>query len=134
MAVQFNDFRVEVKAALQDNTEVFLEEATSEIESAASRNSHVDTGELRGSWSHVVDTAKNEATVGSSSEHAIYNEFGTGEYAAEGNGRKGGWSYKDDRGKWRFTYGIPPRRMLHTAFTTLKGAIINRAKSIFGGM
>ncbi len=134
MAVQFNDFRVEVKAALQDNTEAFLEEAASEIESAASRNSPVDTGQLRGSWSHVVDTTKNEATVGSSAEHAIYNEFGTGEYAAEGNGRKGGWSYKDDHGKWRFTYGIPPRRMLFTAFNSLKGAIINRAKSIFGGM
>ena len=134
MAVEFHDYRMEVKDAINDKTEIFLEEASMEIESQAARNSPVDTGQLKGSWDHVVDMSKKEATVGSSAEHAIYNEFGTGEYAAEGNGRKGGWSYKDEYGKWHFTYGIKPRRMLFNAFVSLKGAIINRAKSIFGGL
>jgi hypothetical protein len=31
--------------------------------------------------------------------NAVYEEFGTGEYAFNGNGRKGGWFYVDEREK-----------------------------------
>ena len=60
------------------------------------------------------------------------NKYLTGEYAANGDGRKGGWRYKDDSGDWHFTRGKKPNRTLMRAFTAKKSAIINRAKQVFG--
>ena len=132
MSVQFSDYSLQVIAALNQKAENFLEEAASEVQSETQRNTPVDTGQLKGSFSHAVDRAKLEATVGSPLERAIYTEFGTGEYAFGGLGRRGGWRYKDAKGNWHFTLGQKPVRMLFNAFATKKAAIINRAKQIFG--
>ena len=131
MSVQFEDFSIKVKDALEDAALRFLEEAASEVESQARRNSRVDTGQLKGSWKHIVDDDKHEATIGSPLQNAIWEEFGTGEYAAKGDGRKGGWSYKDDTGDWHHTTGKKPNRTLQRAFDSKKGKIMNRAKQIF---
>ena len=117
--------------ALDDTALRFLEEAASEIESQAQRNSRKDTGQLKGSWAHIVDDGKMEATIGSPLENAIWEEFGTGEYAVKGDGRKGGWSYQDDKGDWYHTKGKNPTSTLQRAFENTKGKIINRAKQIF---
>lgn len=132
MAVEFEDFSLQIKAALDDKALAFLEEAASEIESAAKRYSRVDSGQLKGSWTHLVDESAGEATIGSPLENAIWEEFGTGEYAAEGNGRKGGWSYQDDAGDWHYTKGKKPNHTLQRAFDSKKGAINKRAEKIFG--
>lgn len=132
MSVEIHDFSIQVKNAMEDKAIAFLEEAAAEIESAARRNSRVDTGQLKGSWTHLVDESALEATVGSPLENAIWEEFGTGEYAAKGNGRKGGWSYQDDAGDWHHTKGKTPNRTLQRAFDSKKAAITNRAKQIFG--
>lgn len=129
--VEFQDFSVEVKAALGDAALGFLEEAASEIESQTKRNSRVDTGQLKGSWTHLVDDSKMEATIGSPLENAIWEEFGTGEHAVNGDGRKGGWFYEDEKGEGHFTHGKKPNHTLQRAFDSLKGKIINRAKQIF---
>ena len=129
--VEFEDFSIKVMEALDDTALRFLEEAASEIESQAQRNSRKDTGQLKGSWAHIVDDGKMEATIGSPLENAIWEEFGTGEYAAKGDGRKGGWSYQDDKGDWYHTKGKKPNRTLQRAFENTKGKIINRAKQIF---
>lgn len=134
MPVEFQDFSIQVKEALDEKAVQFLEEAASEIESAARRNSRVDTGQLKGSWSHQVDEAAKEATVGSPEQNAIWEEFGTGEHAAHGDGRKGGWSYKDDSGDWHHTKGKTPNRTLQKAFDSRKAAIIRMAKQIFKGL
>ena len=134
MAVEFQDFSIQVKEALDEKALAFLEEAASEIESAAKRNSRVDTGQLKGSWNHQVNESAKEATVGSPEENAIWEEFGTGEHALHGDGRKGGWSYQDDKGDWHHTHGKTPNRTLHNAFEIKKAAIIRRAKEIFKGM
>lgn len=134
MAVEFQDFSIQVKGAFDEKALAFLEEAASEIESAAKRNSRVDTGQLKGSWNHQVDESAKEATVGSPEQNAIWEEFGTGEYALHGDGRKGGWSYQDDKGDWHHTHGKTPNRTLHNAFESKKAAIIRRAKEIFKGM
>lgn len=131
MPVQFQSFRIEVKDALNDKALQFLEEAASEIESAARRNSRVASGQLKGSWDHRVDEAAGEAQVGSPLENAVWEEFGTGEYAVGGNGRKGGWSYQDDAGDWHHTTGKTPNRTLQRAFDGKKAAIIRRAREIF---
>ena len=133
MPVTFNDFRVQVKEAIEGKCEAFLHEATGEIASQAADNSPVDTGQLKGSWSTAVEGKT--GIVGSGLEYAIYQEFGTGEYASgAGGGRKDVWHYQDDNGDWHFTKGTRPRRMLQNAFNTKKSAIIARAKQIFGEM
>lgn len=131
MPVQFQDFSIQVKDVLDDKALQFLEEAASEIESAAKRNSRVDSGQLKGSWSHQVNESAGEATIGSPLENAIWEEFGTGEHALHGDGRKGGWSYQDDAGDWHHTKGKTPNRTLQRAFDSTKAAIIRRAKEIF---
>ncbi len=72
-----------------------------------------------------------EAYVASDAMNAVYEEFGTGEYALGGDGRKGGWWYRDERGKYHFTKGKRPQRPLYHAYIMLKERIIARAKGIF---
>lgn len=129
--IEFVDNRVQVNKALDDAVGAFLLEASGEIVSAAARGSRVDSGQLKGSWKANVNESKGEAVIGSELENAIWEEFGTGEYAAKGDGRKGGWSYQDDSGNWHHTTGKKPNRTLQRAFDSTKGKIINRAKQIF---
>lgn len=148
MSVEFQDFSVQVKEAVGEKVIAFLEEAAGEIESAARRNTRVDTGQLKGSWDHQVNESVQEATIGSPLQNAIWEEFGTGEYAANGDGRKGGWYVPGDKltakakskmqkvtidGKeYYHTYGKMPNHTLQKAFDNIKAAIIRRAKQIFG--
>ena len=132
MSVQFTDNSVQVKAAMDEAVGAFLEEAISLIQTQAEDNTPVDTGQLKGAWEHKVDESKGEAIVGNTLENAIWTEFGTGEFAYNRDGRKGGWRYKDDKGEWHFTYGKKPVRMLWNAYQTKKNAIIKQAERIFG--
>ena len=78
---------------------------------------------------------ENTAYIGSNYENAIWEEFGTGEYALEGNGRRGGWHYEDDNGDWHFTYGKTPNRALWNAYVTKKAAIKAHLENLLkGGM
>lgn len=129
--IEFVDNRVQVNKALDDAVGAFLLGASAEIVSAAARGSRIDSGQLKGSWKANVNESKGEAVIGSELENAIWEEFGTGEYAAKGDGRKGGWSYQDDSGNWYHTTGKKPNRTLQRAFDGAKGKIINRAKQIF---
>ena len=132
MSVTFKDYSAQIKKSIGAKGEAFLTEATAEIASQAADNSPVDTGQLKGSWGTAVN--ENVGYVGSGLEYAIYQEFGTGEYALEGNGRKGGWVYVGDDGKKHFTMGTKPKRMLFNAFNSKKSAIIARAQQLFGGL
>lgn len=64
------------------------------------------------------------ATIGNPEENALWEELGTGEYAVNHDGRKGGWFYKDEKGEGHFTYGKKPMRMLQNAFVTKKNTVI----------
>ena len=131
--VKFEDFSMQVKAAIEEAAIQFLYEGAGELVSQTARNSPVDTGQLKGSWNYEVDESKQEAVIGSPLENAIWNEFGTGEYAAEGDGRKGGWSYKDDHGDWHFTKGKAPQRTFFKAYKSLKPKLIKRAEEVLKG-
>ena len=50
-------------------------------------------------------------------------------YALEGNGRKGGWFYVDEKGKGHFTRGKRPSRAFWNAYAALKSKIIARLQS-----
>jgi hypothetical protein len=132
--VVFEDYTVKVQGAIDDRINAVLEEVAGEIESAAKRNTRVDTGQLKNSWQHIIDDAAHTATIGSPLENAIWEEFGTGEHALNGNGRKGGWSYKDEKGNWWHTYGKTPSRAFHKAFTSLKSKVINRIQDSLKGL
>lgn len=130
MSVKLTNNTAKVKAALDDACIAYLYEAGGELEAQTKRNTRVGTGQLKNSWTYKVDESKGEVTVGSPLENAIWEEFGTGEYALNGDGRKGGWIYQDDNKKWHHTYGKKPHRALQSAFTTLKAALIKRAGEV----
>nr|DAG53148.1 MAG TPA: putative tail component [Caudoviricetes sp.] len=131
MAVEFEDNRVEVIGTLNEAAINFLYEAAGEVQSMVKRNTAVDTGQLKNSWDYVVEEENMKATVGSPLENAIWEELGTGEYALNGDGRKGGWTYADDRGEFHHTYGKKPRRALAKAFEATKPKIVHHAENVF---
>lgn len=121
--IRFEDYSDEVKEELRNKIIAALYEAAGELEAQAKRNSRVDTGQLKSSWSHRVHEGKYEAYVGSPLENAVWEEFGTGEYAVAGNGRKGGWVYKDTKGEWHFTHGKKPNKTLERAAQAKRNTI-----------
>lgn len=129
---QFEDYRIEVKEAIGANIEAVLAEAAGEIVSQTKRNSRVKTGQTKGSFEYKV--VGDTAYMGSNYENAIWEEFGTGDYALNGDGRKGGWFYEDERGEGHFTHGKRPSRAFYKAYTALKSRIITMIENKFKGL
>lgn len=134
MSLEFEDYRVQVKEALFDAGEAFLYEAGGELQARTMRNSRVDTGQTKGSYEYKVNgsymAGEQYCQIGSNLENAIWEEFGTGEYALHGDGRKGGWAYQAPKGEFYYTKGKTPNRPLHNAFTALKNKLIKRYAEI----
>ena len=124
MSIEFIDNSDKVQAMLEEALIAGLHDAGSIIMSQTKQNSRVATGQTKNAWDYVVDEGEMTATIGNPEENAIWEEFGTGEYALECKGRKGGWFYKDEKGEGHFTYGKKPMRMLHNAFVTKKNTVI----------
>lgn len=127
------DYSARVADALREVISRGLEEVAGELESAVKQNSRTATGQTKNSWQHQItaegDTA--EAVVGSPLENAIWEEFGTGEYALGGNGRKGGWYYEDAEGNGHWTHGKRPSRALWHAYTERKDPLIAHLQDLF---
>ena len=161
--VEFEDYSVKVKLKLQECVIAFLYEVAGEIEALAKRNSRVKTSQTKGSFQHIVDEGNLSAHIGSDHENAIWEEFGTGLNAINGDGRKGYWVYVDDGGasgkkskspktytlqeakrivaimreeglNAYYTNGKKPTRALWKAFQSTKGKIERIAEERFGGM
>lgn len=134
--IKFKNNCTIVSAEMEREILNFLEEAGAELESQTMQNSRVDTGETKGSYGHAV-VKKNggaEVQVGSNLENAIWEEYGTGEYAIKGNGRKTPWVYQDAQGNWHKTTGKKAQRPLFKAFTAKRGIIERRASQIMKGL
>ena len=149
--VEFHDFSVEVKNAMNKRISAVLEECAGELVSAVKRNSRVKSGKTKGSFRYGITrnfaAGSITAHIGSDYENAIWEEFGTGEYAINGDGVKGGWWYHNDNakrtktGKLRkgqrefiFTYGKRPSRAFWNAFQSKKSKIISRIQKALGGL
>jgi len=137
--VVFEDYSMQCKAALKNTAVAFLHEAAGEIVSQTQRNydsaGRVDTEQTKGSFQPQVDSGTLTATMGSNEQNAIWEEFGTGIHALQGNGRKTPWTYKDKKtGKWYTTHGKTGHRPFFTAYNNLKSRIIALAKERFGSM
>ena len=122
--IKFTDNSIKVINAINQEILNALEEASGELEAQVKRNTKVKTGKTKNSWQHRVDEKNHVAYVGSNYENAIWEEFGTGIYAQNGNGRKDvPWTYQSEDGKWHKTKGKKPRRALQNAFSRLKNKI-----------
>lgn len=130
----FEDYRIEVKEAIDERIDATLAECAGEVVSQVKRNSRVDTGKTKNSFQYKVVDSEHTAYIGSNYENAIWEEFGTGEYALEGNGRKGGWHYQDAKGDWHHTTGKRPSRAFWNAYVSLKQAIIDRLQNALKGL
>lgn len=93
---------------------------TSAIVSNIDRMGVVDTGRLKGSIMHEVD--KTEVKNGTNVDYALYQEFGTGLYAEDGQGRTTPWVFEKD-GKKYMTHGTKPRPFLRDAYRNGQDAI-----------
>ena len=132
--IVFEDYTIKVKDTIDDRINAVLEECAGELESQVKRNTRVDTSNTKNKWDHRVDDASHTAHIGNPLENAIWEEFGTGEHALEGNGRKGGWAYQDEKGDWYFTRGKKPSRAFWNAYTSMKSKIINRIQEFMTGL
>ena len=155
--VFFEDNTLKVIDNTENAIEAALLECAAEIVSATARNTRVDHGQLKNSWASKVGKTSEgyEAVMGSPLEDAIWEEFGTGEHALEGNGRKGAWyvpveNYHGKKkpsfngkvvvvygkgGKAYYkTNGKQPSRAFWNAYSALKSKIINHIKNSFKGM
>lgn len=137
--VKFVDHTEEVTASLLNIAEIAVEECCGELESQVKQNTAVDTGQTKNGWTHRVASSSMAAeirgTVGNPLQNSIWEEFGTGEYALNGDGRKGGWFYRDETGVWHHTFGKHPRRPFHYAYTALKNRLIKHIQdTIKGGL
>ena len=132
MSVEFKDFSKIVLQKIHETGETFLEEVGGEVEAQTKRNTKVKTGKTKGSWEHVVNADKMEVQVGSRYKNALWEEFGTGIYALNGDGRKKvPWVYKTPDGKFYTTVGKKPRRALYRAYTSKRNLIIREARRRF---
>lgn len=124
--IQYENNSMKVKAAITAAVSQFLTEAGGEIQAQTIRNSRTDTGQTKGSYKYKVveDSTSGTVFVGSDLQNAIWEEFGTGEYATMG-GRKGGY--------WVFVKGSSGTKRSSKTYTlkeAKKVVAILRAKGI----
>ena len=130
--IRFEDYSKQVIDAIDRGILNALEEVSGELEGRVKDNTREDTGKTKASWSHRVDEHKFEAYVGSNYENAIWEEFGTGTEALNGNGRKDvPWVYQSEDGKWHRTKGKKPSRALKLASDNIDSLIKEYFKERF---
>lgn len=158
--ITFENFSPQVVANLNKRVLIALEDVCGELEAEVKRNTKVgkvDGGNTRGKWTHWVDHKDYTGYVGNPLETALWLEFGTGEYALKGNGRKGGWYIPIGNGrneiseavvkaygfkvvegkdgkKFAHTYGMKPQRPLQKAFNTNKKKYANHIQNSLKGL
>lgn len=138
-----SDFKIEftnnakvIKRALADAQKTWLVQSAEILRDAVRDLTRVKTGKTKRSFNYYLQSKGDdlEAKVGSPDKNAIWEEFGTGEYALEGNGRKGGWVYTNEKGEKVFTYGKTPSRALYYACKSVEGALKAGFKEVLGGV
>jgi phage gpG-like protein len=104
-------------ARAESRLKFLVRKHTLAIANKAKLRVRVNSGRLRSS---IADTYENDGLdgiAGTNVEYAVYEEFGTGIYAANGNGRKTPWVYFNAKlGRFVRTVGSPPRPFLLPSF------------------
>lgn len=130
--VIFEDYSVQVKDLIKEKSLAYLEAAGGEIASVTRRNTRKDTRQTSNSFQHKIIESELRCDIGSDYENAIWEEFGTGIYAYNGDGRKTPWVYTDRHGKRHFTRGKKPQRTLFNAYQSSRAVIQKIAERVFG--
>lgn len=160
MSVEFVNNSIRTKGAVRDACVAYLYEAAGEVQAQTMRNMPPGQwfSQQKTKWEYAVDEDKLEATVGNPMQQSLWTEFGTGEYALHGDGRKGYWVYvkgSDSSGEStggesytlheakrivammraegldaHYTKGQTPKRPFQQAFDSLKAVLIRRAGEI----
>ncbi len=123
MGIKLTDNSDKVLAEMQAAVIRALEKCGLTGEGYAAKLCPVDTGNLRNSISHAVDSGENAVYIGSNVEYAAYTELGTGIYA-EGGGRPTPWVYQDAKGNWHRTHGNRPQPFIKPAVANHQGTYI----------
>ena len=152
--VEFTDNSIHIKGEINRASLNWVEEIAAEIESQTIKNTRTDTGNTKKHWNHYMNEAEGEAVIGNDLENAIWEEFGTGEYAVNHNGRNTPWYvpvwkvlgkkkptfngkveivYLDGKPYYK-TNGKKPSRAFTKAFEAVKPKAEKMAEEIFGGI
>lgn len=113
MDIKIVDNSPQVKGAFEAACLRALERCGMQGEGYAKDLAPVDTGNLRNSISHKVDSRESAVYIGTNSEYGAYVELGTGEYYP--GGRQTPWVYKDAHGRWHQTSGQKAQPFLKPA-------------------
>lgn len=103
MKIRITDNSAECIAAMATAALAALEECGLTGEGYAKLLCPVDTGNLRNSITHQVQSSEQAVYIGTNSEYGPYVELGTGIYYA--GGRPTPWLYQDAKGNWHLTHG-----------------------------
>lgn len=151
MKFEFEDNSSAIKNKINKSIETYLSEIGMLLTSQTQENSRVNTGRTKGSWNSITYQKENRigVIVGSELENALWEEFGTGEFALDKskttrNGK--GWfipigyargqmpmevarrywlkNVKDYKNiKFIYTRGKKPTRAFYRAFLSLRNEI-----------
>jgi HK97 gp10 family phage protein len=119
MSVKVKDNTAEILADLQRKQLAFVAAAAESVRSAADVLAPVDKGNLRSSIKTEAYVQDGQAIgeVGPTAFYAVYQEYGTGKFAANGKGRKTPWVYLDEKtGDWVYTFGSPPQPFMQPGY------------------
>ena len=103
MEIKLTDNSPEFRAAMEAAALRALEKCGLKAEEYAKKLCPVDTGNLRNSIAHRVNSEEPAAYVGTNSEYGAFVELGTGKYYP--GGRQTPWVYRDAKGNWHITHG-----------------------------
>jgi HK97 gp10 family phage protein len=106
----------EVLAMINNKIERKLTKVGMLVSSDAKNRAPVDLGNLRRSIEYNVNMQEKEVVIGTNTEYAPYQEFGTGIYNEDGNGRQTPWTYRTPDGRVFTTEGNKPQPFLRPAF------------------
>jgi HK97 gp10 family phage protein len=113
MSIEITDNSKEVSAAIKAALLRGLEKCGLVAEGYAKKLCPVDTGNLRNSITHQVDSEGRSVYVGTNSDYGAYVELGTGKYYP--GGRPTPWVYQDAKGNWHRTSGSKAQPFLKPA-------------------
>lgn len=133
-SVKFEDYSSRCKDELRQAGIKWLHECGMVLIKQITDIYRVDTGQTKNSFDYIVDDDALEMTIGSPMENAIWEEFGTGIYAENGNGRKSSWTYKDVKGNWHKTKGKKGTKAFRRSFDMRKKQLQDLFDEKLGGL
>ena len=116
---------------IANNMEASMLKAAQFVEGEAQEKAPKRTGRLKGSIESKVEREGNMITgiVFTPVEYAPYQEFGTGLFAVNGDGRKTGWAYEDElTGKTVYIRGNRPHPFLAPALRENEDVVLQILK------